>query len=423
VFGSYAGTLRGSYPIGDALGLTFDHLALIALSTGIVPLAALVLLLVDSFRVRDPNSDVRALLAVTTCAVVLVSVQVGFFSARYAQHLLGRDLAALPPLLALVFALWLASDSRRHIVAATASAFLVLAVLLLTPWNHLVGANAFPDTFAIALLDDLHGRNPADVVTVVSVLVLAAFVLLPRRARLLLAVFVVAGLVVNSVLASNKIRTLANADQTGLVGSPPDWIDRAAKGPVTYLYDGEAYWNGVWQERVWNRRLTSVLSIQPYRVPGPVGQTIFAIPTSGVLPMKNRYVVASDIHTFVGEPVAHLTQTGLDVTGLTLWHLDMPPRLAVVKRGFQPNGDMTAPATVDVYGCTRGQLELTLLPKATSVLRITLNGRQVVEQHVAGQPVWHGSVPVPSTSKPRLCEFTIYGQSLLGSTRIDWVPG
>ena len=39
----------------------------------------------------------RALVAVTASAVVLVTLQVGTFSSRFSPHLLGRDLAALPP--------------------------------------------------------------------------------------------------------------------------------------------------------------------------------------------------------------------------------------------------------------------------------------------------------------------------------------
>src|SRR4029077_12344956 len=100
---------------------------------------------------------------------------------------------------------------------------------------------------------------------------------------------------------------------------------------------------------------------------------------------RERYVVATDPHTFIGTAVAHLPQRGLDTSGLTLWRLDGAPRLSTVEVGVKPNGDMYGPAKVIVYGCTTGQLELTLLPKATNLLRVILNGRVVLRRTIGGQ--------------------------------------
>jgi hypothetical protein len=72
-----------------------------------------------------------------------------------------------------------------------------------------------------------------------------------------------------------------------------------------------------------------------------------------------------------------------------------------------------------VYDCAGGALQLTLLPKATHVLQILLDGKVVIRQHISGE-VWHGSVRVPPSPGQRNCTFSIVGQSLLGSTRIDF---
>jgi hypothetical protein len=82
---------------------------------------------------------------------------------------------------------------------------------------------------------------------------------------------------------------------------------------------------------------------------------------------------------------------------------------------------MAGPATVNVYDCERGQLELTLLPKSTNVLRILLDGRVVLRRTIGSLGIWHGTIAVPTTRHPRRCTFTIIGQKLLGSTRIDFV--
>jgi hypothetical protein len=152
-------------------------------------------------------------------------------------------------------------------------------------------------------------------------------------------------------------------------------------------------------------------------------QTSVAIPPSGRLPITEPYVVASDRHTFVGTPVAHLAQSGLDVSGLTLWRLNEPARLSTVAYDVLPNGDMVGPASIDIYDCTKGRLELTLLPKETKTLRILWDGFPVLTANVAGQSVWHGSVPVPPSKQARECRMTIVPQGLLGSTRIAFVRG
>jgi hypothetical protein len=212
-----------------------------------------------------------------------------------------------------------------------------------------------------------------------------------------------------------------NNSQAAVVGPSPDWIDRAVDGAVTYLYGGEPSWNTVWQERFWNRRIDRVLTLSPDRVPGPLEQTSVTVPANGRLPSTDPYVVAPDRFTFFGARVAHLSQTNLDISGLTLWRVTRPLRLSTATVGVQANGDMAHPAFVRVYDCTGGRLELTLLPKETEVLRILLNGRLALQARIGGLPSWHGSLRVPRSARPGICTFTIEPDPLLGSTIIDFV--
>jgi hypothetical protein len=174
--------------------------------------------------------------------------------------------------------------------------------------------------------------------------------------------------------------------------------------------------------RFWNQSVADVISLAPSRVPGPMPQRQIAIPADGRLPVSEHYIVASDPHSFAGTKVAHLTQLDTDVGGLTLWHLDGPPRLTTVMRNIKANGDMTEPGYVKAYDCAGGHLELTLLPKSTSVVTLRLDGGIVQRARIAGLDYWNGTVNVPPSSTPRVCRIEIDGQSLLGSTRIVWVP-
>jgi hypothetical protein len=419
--GAYAGTLSGHYPLHSAAALSGEHFSYVVLSTGIAPIVALALLIVVLARGQLPDPAVRAIVSVASCATVLVVIQVGFFAARYAPHLLGRDLAMLPPLLFTVLALWLDRGAPRPRPAVYFIGLLTLAVLLLTPWNHLTNINALPDTFGIVILYHLGARPAAWAVAATSLAILSATVFLRRRYLMAVPMLIFVVLIASTAVASNDITKRVAYDQLNLVGVPPNWIDRATDGRVAYLYDHEAYWNGVWQVRFWNRNVTDVLSVAPGRVPGPMAQRVVSVPPSGRLPIRERYIVASDPHAFAGAPIAHLTQVGLDSAGLTLWRLTGPPRLITVERGIQANGDMTEPGRVVAYDCAGGRLSLTLLPKQTGTVTLRLDGRVVQRARIAGLPYWNGTIFVPPSRSPRVCHFEIDGQNLLGSTQITFV--
>src|SRR5207248_3564725 len=241
---------------------------------------------------------------------------------------------------------------------------------------------------------------------------------LPRRfALVVLPAVALATLVGSTTVAARDLRGAAGARRLDIVGSTPDWIDRSVDEPVALIYGGEQLSSAVWQERFWNRRVDQVISLGGSPVPGPLPQTRATLPPDGRLPTRKRYVVAPDRFSLVGTPVAHLTQVGLDISGLTLWRMTRPPRVSTITNAVQPNGDITSPATVSVYDCRGGALELTLLPKATSRLRIALDGRDVLDEPISGHS-WTGTIPVSSSRRPRLCTFTIYPRPLLGSTRI-----
>jgi hypothetical protein len=422
VFGAYAEVVAGGYPLRDALRLTLWHLGWIVISTGILPAAALVLLAVRATRGLEPDPRVRALVSVAIAGVCLFSVQVGFFASRYAPHLLERDLAALPPVLFLAFGVWLAREAPRPRVAAAATALALLAAVVALPWNELVDERALPDSFSLAILYRMRAHDAATIASLAALVALAVFVLVPRRLRAVLPAIVLGLLVASSAAASREISERVHYDQTQLVGSPRNWID-AGSGhrPVAYVYDGETYFNGVWQAVVWNRSVDRVVSLGRSRVPGPMPQRSIVPGGDGELGFPERYVVASAPHEFRGAAVATIAQPGTDVGGMTLWRLDPPARISTVRRGILADGDMTEPGRLTVWDCAGGRLELTLLPKATQVVGIFLDGKLAVRAKIGGLDHWNGTVDVPPAPEPRVCRFTIDGQTLLGSTRIAFV--
>lgn len=418
VFGAYAGTLSGGYPLAASARLVWYHLAYIVLLVAVAPVAAGAVLVVEALRGRERDPGARALLAVTTATVSLVALQVGMFAARYAPHLLGRDLAAVPAPLFLVFALWLARGSPRPYLIGAATVLGVAATVMAAPWNDLIENAALPDTMGIAPFLSHAGARPAVVIAVGVAVGLVLFLFAPRRVALVLPALVLAALTASTVSASRLVSAKVRFDQAAMVGVPRDWIDRATRAPVAYVFDGDtARANIVWQQRFWNRRIRSVLAIPPYAVEGPLPATQAVPQPDGRIPLDERYAVANDDLSFVGTPVAHQDR-GADYPGLTLWRLAGPPRIETARTGIKPNGDMFTTAQVVAWGCRGGNLALTLIPKATNEVRVDLNGRPALRARVAGLDYWNGTVQVPPDQQTDTCVFTIHGGLLLGSTRI-----
>ncbi len=415
VFGSYSVTVGGGYPLGASLRFSYYHLAYLALTTALLPIVALALLLVEGIRGQERDPAARAFLAVTVCSVLAVCTQVGFFAARFAPHLLGRDLAALPPVMFLAFMLWLSRGLPRLHPLVVGVCFAVLALVALAPWNDLVVTTALPDSFDISLVYRLSPSvDAATLVTLAGLSLLVLLVVLPRRSALVLPTIVIAVLIATSVSAAGLVVSRARIDQQLLIGFPRDWVDTATRGVVTYLYDGEPEWNSVWQTRFWNKRITHVIDLPPTRVPGPMPQVVLTPSLDGRLAIRDDYVVASDRIEFFGTAVARHAR-GVDLSSLVLWRLARPARISMLQYGVKPNGDILGLATISVFACAGGRLDLTLLPKTTDVVVVSLDGRPVLRQKIGGLPSWHGSVDVPASHRGT-CRFTISGGPLLGST-------
>jgi hypothetical protein len=261
------------------------------------------------------------------------------------------------------------------------------------------------------------------------VVVLLLVVALPRRAQWALPALTLTLLAGASAVASHDVRALAATLRGNLFDSAQRaWIDRATAAHVTYVYDGAVYWNGVWIRAFWNPRIDQVVALAG-PLPGalPPHDTIsprfdgrlFAADGSGI---RNDYVLGSERLTFVGTPVRSVTAP-IDGSTLTLWKLDPPARLRLLRTGFQSNGDFSGRAQVDVFGCSRGALEVTLLGKDGSP--VTLTAVDGVSRTVAPRPRVgvHLALPTPTgaTGSER-CTFLLDTPGLVGTTVITFTP-
>ncbi len=425
--GPYATAGTQSYDLGDVSRFVGYHFGAITLVTGVLPVCAVALLVVDAVLGRERSEAVRAYVSIVVAYAIWELVEVGAFASENAGRLLERDIMTLAPPLFVGFALWLSRGAPRSWLSASGVALVVLVPLVTTPFSDLVGPEALPDSFSLAPLNDLLQRDPSvDLVLVVSIcaaLVAAAFALLPRRFAALLPALVLVWLAGASISATREVSARVEQENVELLGSDRRWIDETVGNDTAYLYGGEAYWNGVWQNVFWNERLRRVYDLPETEVPGPLPQTTVSPGPGGLLrradgrPVDDLpYVVATAEHTFVGEPVRTLAQQGIDSRGWTLWRVEKPLRLATEMSGVKPNGDILEPAKLVVYDCRGGRLLLTLLPKSSPIVRVLVNGRLVRTLEFHGEPSWSGRFPVPRSSVPRVCTFELQPSGLLGST-------
>jgi hypothetical protein len=308
----------------------------------------------------------------------------------------------------------------------------VAAPAVLLPVGRFAVREAAVDAFAFVPLWRLAEATSPTTLELVfpaaAALLVAAAVVVPRRARLALPALVAIVLVTLSVFSSREVARLTQLDRDWVFGTAePGWVDAAASGSVTYLH-GSEYAAGAWKHLFWNRSIDAVVTL-PGTAPLPPLEpaTVSARPDGLVVrgdgdrPTARAVVAPSELEV-AGEPVAQMSPS-TDLNGLTLSRAEAPLRVVTRKDGFLPNGDIAGePALVTVFGCGRGELQLTLLGKADEEVALAANEIPRTRLRLARGEVWNGSIAAPPDADGRSpCVFRISTTGLVGSTVVEWV--
>jgi hypothetical protein len=427
LLGGYAAAADAPYEPGEVLRSTLDHAGALVLMTGIFPVCAVALLVG-----RERSAAGRAYLATTLSLVFWLLLQTGAFASVYVNGgLSGRYLLPLAPLLFIGLALWLARGAPRTQVSAGLVAFGVLAVLVAMPLQRLIVQEAAwqsPEAIALLWLREHVGGGSMELIAwSAAAAALGLFALVPRRLVLVLPVLAGGLLVFSSFAATREVQQNIAFDQRNLLGGERDWIDVAAHAPVGYFYVGGGYPNLVWHELFWNERLRHVY----VRAGGepeagfPLQESV-RVAVDGTLTtadgdlVDEGFVVAPSTVHFRGRPAASIEIREYEDVGLTLWRLDPPARLSSQLTGVRREGDMHEPGRLTAYDCQAGRLELTLLPKGSTRVELRVNYQTVrVLDDIAGKEFVNVTVPPPPGAE--VCLFEVVPDSLLGSTRFEFV--
>ena len=375
ILGGYQAAGETHYSFRDALRFVLYHAEYTLVFTGVVPVCAFALLLVQAARSR-PDPAVRAYLATTAALTVWLVAEVGIFASRHVGLLAERNLFGLAPLFFLGLMLWIERGLPRPRVATGAVAVGAAVMLLALPVARFVSLQSLPDTFTFMPLYRLGFHYPdlnLELVASAAFLAgVAVFVAVPRRIALAVPAALLLVFAVASVSASRVVAGQATLVQPATLGPDPRWIDKAAAGPVAYVYTGDVYWSSVWQSAFWNRRIEAVYDLLLAQIPGGLPQPSVGpnedgrVVTADGQGLRWPYVVASSTITWRGERLAYST------AGLALWRLKPPFRMATWVQNVQYNGVVDEHAKIFAYDCRRGVFRIALRapgPRSVRVLR------------------------------------------------------
>jgi len=428
LFGAY-GTVADEAPSSTgAIAQIVWHTAALYLMVLGLPLLATATLAVDAARKGETDLPVRAFLAVATAYVVLLVVQVSTFAAGHLDHVSRRYLiTALPPLL-LGLCVWISRGAPRPRLIATLVVASSIAALVTLPAGRFVTVISADDVMAVVPFGELAQRGDTAFrlgLLAFGLVLGIIFLALPDRFLPWSAAAVAIGLVALSAFGAREIDRLSAVERTRAVTGDLDWIDRSRASDVLVVDTGEHSSTSIARTIFWNdsvRRAVRIDGVPAQALPQPV----VTIGRDGTV-VDGRGTEVSGPHVVVpttlvprGEQLVSTPPTEL-APGYALWRVDEPLRFVSRRAGFSPVGDFRS-ATVVVYDCGPGALDLLLLGKDGLPVRITVNGLPwlTVQPQPGGR--WTGSIPsLRSGTGNDPCLFQLESDGLVGSTRVEWV--
>ena len=417
--GSYGDA--GGYTVRGVVDFALEHAGELLLVSGVVPLCAVVLLALA----RPAERAVAATVAFSLALAVIASVEVGVFAAGHAGRLLERELLfALPPLF-VGFGVWLDRGGPRPRLRTVGVVVCAVATLLAVPFGRLVSVAMVADNPSLVPLTRLESPKIYGAVALVALIAGALLLALPTRWIWVLPTLLVGLFIAVSISASEEFVDRSRAARDAYAASPPDWLDLGAPNPAALLYDGNSAWQAVWMQLLWNEHITRVIDLPTAHVPGPLPQRQLEILGNtgelrfigGTIP-DSPFLAAPNAFQFTGRRLVTAK-----APGLSLWHLDNPPRVRTWTQGLKPNGDIAGGgvATLDIYDCTRGTFRVVAIGRDNETLQLSENGNPIAQTQLWLQGVWEHSVRTPQATGSR-CTFSLATTSLVHLSVFAWTP-
>jgi hypothetical protein len=372
--GSYQSLARMHYSLLPSARWAVKHLAELGLALGLVPVAALIVLLwLALFGAATSNAE-RCFLAVVPAAMLWLLAEVGAFSATVTPFVFERYTFYLEPLLLMAFVVWLARGLPRPLVgtavAVVAPVLLILAlnldrVIVPDPVNGVTADSLFK--FSQHLPGGIEELRWA--ILAGAALGAFLFALCARPiARIALPVLLVAYLAAASKPTLDDVQSASHSTRSA-AGSDPSWVVRVAGRGSRALYvntptRGVAPSNVLLQTEFWNPNVVGVYSVGAGEIcPLPETPTTTDLVTGRIqpaVPEHVEYAIADRSLPFAGRLVA---VGGPADQPLALYRVGRSLRVGEITAGIYGDGWMGGEASYTRYAASRdapGRLTVTV---------------------------------------------------------------
>ena len=368
LLGAYSVVGQSGYDVGHVLRFWLWHVEELDLYVGIVPFAALLLMLVIG---RTLPGRLQEHVAATTVLAAWSTLAVGTFASRFASdRIQDRYLFFLAPLLVVVVLAWVELGAPRPRVATAAAVAVALALVLVFPYVRFIGEPAKSDTLGLIPLWTFNEHLVAGrywvTVAVAGAALVALFVLVPARYAIAVPL-VLLGLfaVLSRPVWSGPHGFLAagiGALRQGNPGLPRDWIDRAvpAGDEAAVLWTGSADRFTVNMNEFFNRRVGQVYyTSQP--TPGGIGEIPVRRRVDGVLVGPDGRVIDAPYALLDGSVIPDgETVARNELVGTALWRLTGPLSSRAAITGLYPDTWSGPRVSWRLLRCEGGRLTVTV---------------------------------------------------------------
>ena len=371
VLGGYSVLSSSSYSVRAVSRWFVYHLAELDLAVGVLPFAAFLLLLFVSLRRRPPAPEVRVFAVVALSASVWLLVEVAAFAASpFGQQIQERNVFYLEPLFLIALSAWAFGRIPASLRSTAVSALVAATIVGAVTYTSFIDSRAVSNAFGLLPLGRLIVRGTVVPGQLELVIVLAAllagllFLLLPPRFALVAPAVVLVYLALATSPVEGTTSQASRDSRFGGVQAPRNWIDQAVgtRPDVAAIWTGTPGLNFVtlWDNEFFNRSVGPVYNI--YGPPDGLPQEgIVLDPASASLrhvdgtPLRAKYVLVDRSMTIAGRVLA--TDQG---TGMTLYRVDNPVRLAGTTSGIYQDGFSGPTAQYTRYPCAGGTLTVSL---------------------------------------------------------------
>jgi hypothetical protein len=366
LLGAYRAAAEEQYHLREAARWTLYHVAHLDLALGVLPFAALLLLIALAPRLGAPE---QVFVAVAASVSVWLVLQVAVFASRFALRVEERNMFHLAPLFLIALVLWIDRGMPRPRAVTAAAAAAAAALPALLPFERLVNVSATSDTFSLLLWWDVWELGvPLErlwlPVLALSAALALAFALLPRRLGPVLPALVLAFFLVCTYSAEQRIRTASvGALFQGITHPQRDWIDRAVgrDADVALLWSEHRDWLTIVQNEFFSRSAGDVYTLD---APLPVGlpQTPLEldIETGRLVGPGRGEVSAEYALSDPNVPLSGAVVAADETKGLHLVRTDGPLQLDYSTSGIDLDRWSHGTFWYRRYGCDRGRMAVTL---------------------------------------------------------------